>query len=244
MLRIVLVSLGVLCLAQGLAPISTGAPPFPTQANTRTQPTDFWGSDFSAPYPTNEFYMNFVAESGHNPVNLYPFIVAVRRDNSGLGARYPTWLVSNNFTVSTEYSADVTLGAAEGPFQTHQVTRADPISVTLNLTHTHGRVSYPLMRGSPYLTARYFNITPELQFEKPITSIALPIGTEHATANSTLRSNRFIIKLASNEHWILYCSKPVKLKFDNATLTFNLRLTGTLRLAHLGQDASKATLYD
>jgi len=123
---------------------------------------------------------------------------------------------------------------------TKKVTAYDELSVTVSYTSTSGgEMRIPLARGSPYITAKYTNLTPVLQTIHAI----LSINGQNPSVSSSVTNNIFEIVLNNGQTWMLYTSTAVTLKISGGVMTFSSKFTGTARIAAVsGGTASKSVL--
>ena len=169
---------------------------------------------------------------------MLPYIIEVEPQHAGLGIGVPTQEVFSETYVMTPYVKDWELSSVEGAFDSHSVSSADKLSLTLEfLRSTNSKLTFPLVHGSAFITAQFENATPSLTTQHAILTVTLADGSQH-TPGETVSSQRLIVSLNSNRSWIVYTSAPVQFTIEGSALKAVSTFTGSLRLAILGQEAN------
>ena len=99
--------------------------------------------------------------------------------------------------------------AAKEHIGTHQVTKYDELSVTV--TWSAGRFEAPIVRGMPYATVFYDNLTPSLRF-----------GGAVLSPSQQVSGTKILVTLNNEQKWIIYASSPITFNKIGA----NLEATG------------------
>jgi len=202
------------------APLSTAMPNLTAMANGATQPSAFWGR-LAAPLPTNTFWMNLTVANGD--LIAAPFPYHVQALTGGLDVSKPESITATTTSAYESASPQVQLGAVGG-FTGHTVTSWDPVSVTVTFQGTGGTMVTPVVYGSPYATAIYSGLTPE---------VTAPVGlvSVNGTAAGTATASRFVLQVAGGQTWILYASQSASVTWTNKAITFSGPYQGWVRLA-------------
>jgi len=223
----------------------------------------------TAPYPTNAWFNHFFLYSGAYP-NLtdslgnnfswvYPY-------NVGLGYKYTDFpnhraLLGVNYkpyavmTTGGSYPTVDWDGGASLFFGTTNTTNFTPIlrndytdiSVSVkfyNTTNTNNYYYAPIVKGMPYVTMFYNNVTPAVYFPSPA---VYKVNDVIAVPNQQFTGTSFKVQTAignpgatRSTTWMLYSSQPITLQFSTATQTLgllgNAPFTGYIRAANLTYD--------
>jgi endoglucanase Acf2 len=86
------------------------------------------------------------------------------------------------------------LGAANTTYTTHCVTAFDEMSVNVEVSFSDGSMSCPLVRGCPYVSAKYAALTPQLSTVHAIMSI-----NGDATEGAVYTADTFTIVLNNDQ---------------------------------------------
>ena len=108
--------------------------------------------------------------------------------------------------------------AAQENIGNHQVTKYDELSVTV--TWMGGRFETPIVRGMPYATVMYDNLTPSLRFGGAVLSPSGQVSGE-----------KIEVTLNNEQHWIIYASSPITLNVNGANLDATGPFSGSIRVA-------------
>ncbi len=220
----------------------------------------------SAPYPTNAWFNLFFlygtafpnpqGQLGQNscwanPYNLgfgYNYI-GYSNPRSLLGINYKpfaTTTTGGSFpTVNWDNGAYMYFGTTD-PTNFLPVLRNDytDISATIkfyNSTNLNNYYYAPIVRGMPYVTMFYNNVTPAIYFPSPA---LWKVNDVIAAANQTFTGTSFKVQtvlgdpgLYRSQTWMLYSSAPITLQFSQGAQTLGLigtsAFTGYIRAAHL-----------
>lgn len=200
-------------------------------------PTKIWGDKPAAPLPTNRWWVNLVLPDGddkgvgENVVSPLPYLVKVLAD--GLHACLPKEDAAEMY-VALPFEDTVALGAKElTKSASHSVKAHDLLSVTIEWSPSDSGGSSstmvtPLVRGMPYVTAIYTQLTPTVGFA---TSPIQAVNGKKLSGPSTVHGSRFEVHLASGQMWILYAERPVDINFDGPSLQFAAKYDGVVRMA-------------
>lgn len=202
------------------APFSTSAPPFDNVQHPLA-PSPFWGSPV-APLPTNAEWMNLVLGNGKNPINILPYVINALE--GGFEVSAPKRVVSDKAIVSGiehELSFRSTELAASRKLIDH-----DLFSATMQWSAGAGKtLTAPLVRGMPYATAIYTDLTPFIGSSHAILSV------NDATTPSPVTDERFRIALNNGQTWVLYATPNITLNWNAIGLTAAQPFNGALRAA-------------
>ena len=125
------------------------------------------------------------------------------------------------------YLDNVVLSASEG-LGSHEVTEYDELSVTVRWS---AGFEAPVVRGMPYVTIFYENLTPVIKFG-------------HAVLSVTGSGSRYEVTLNNQQRWIIYSSSDLVLTASGQDLVAAGTFTGSVRAAGLwdGEEGDVATL--
>lgn len=145
-------------------PIALHTPVLPNVTHPLKR-SELWGAfeTSTGGLPTNAFWTNLVLEEGSGNVAVYPYIVAVSHESSGLRVAYPQQL-DGSTAVMDAVNDDLVISANAEATRKY-VTAFDDLSVTMQMDYgsdadADAHVSFPLVRGSPYVSAKYNNVAP------------------------------------------------------------------------------------
>ncbi|HSC88659.1 MAG TPA: glycosyl hydrolase [Polyangiaceae bacterium] len=194
-------------------PPASSQPRWPTLSNP-VQPTAFWG-DRQGPRPTNTWWLNLVL--GDGTAAAFPFPFTVSWSNDGLTFGHPAIDAQAN-AVFAPLHQSVLVGATQA-FTSRVVDAYDELSVTLAFRAASGAMKVPVVAGSPYLTAVYEGLTPEL---------ALPISGS---------GERFEVS-QGGVNYVVYASSSLTFNAGVSSAPFS----GTLRIAKVPNPGTLALL--
>jgi len=202
-----------------------------------------WGGA-SAPLPTNRWWVNLALPDGEaegeNVVATLPYLVKAMGD--GLHVCLPVKeatpaYVALPFVDTLAFSAHE-LAQSTGS-TSHQIESHDSLSVTVAWSASGGGTMVtPLVRGMPYATAIYTHLTPQLTFA---TSAIVQLNGASPTSGA-ISSNRFEIRLATGQTWLLYADSTVELTVEGPTIRFASSYDGMLRVAVATDDVAAGLL--
>ncbi len=195
------------------------------------KPGDLWG-DVEGPYPTNAWFMNLVLGSGTQRVNVLPYLVKALDQRFGVSD--PDLVVSDS-AITTPDLVELAFGAVQ-TFRRHVVEAHDLLSVTLRYDSDAGSMRLPLVRGMPYVTAVFKDLSPV------IATGGAAITTVNGQAGTSFSGKRFEVALNSGRTWIVYASAPLTLTRQADTLVASAPFTGTVRIARVFDEQAKAVL--
>ena len=200
-------------------------------------PSHFWGS-LEPPYPTGAWWSNMVLSDGKLPVACLPYAVAVA-DDVGLQVSYSAAKVRvSSVSIVQAFSGDVTLKTQER-IQYHHVRSYDPFSVTMCLYISGGSMCAPLVKGSPFITAKYFNATPTVVLGFPVLTVNGKTPQEQDTCSGT---QFYVQPQSGRQEWYLYSDTKITFTITEQCLTASEPITGVLRLAVVPTPPSRRVL--
>jgi len=247
-------------------PISTSAPVYSSKANKVTSPDSWWGPTLSFPYPTNAWFMDFVLPGNTDMIKarmdrrttVWPYMIHAGADgvtaNKPYIRKYPDGRTIRNEHQINYHATATNWGwtSPESPAiwryidlhlkSTEMVTSRylnsyDQLSATLRWNIDGARyMEAPIVKGMPYVTMRYTNVTPKVETDNTdyhaITTIngVAPTGTVTGT-KFKMTINRPYLGANATETWILYASSLISFTATNGGLTATAPFTGYLRLA-------------
>ncbi|CAN6477527.1 unnamed protein product [Victoria cruziana] len=205
--------------------------PFPvTQSPVLPSPPPFFADNLrSPPLPTNAFWQNYVLNNGDQPEYIHPYLV--KSSNNSLSISYPSLLVTLSL-ISQVFLPDLTITSTTAPQSAsspqHTITHFDETSVTLSIP---GGLSFPLVRGSPYITC----------IASAATGISISTTNRILTFSSSGDSTSHTIHLTNGQTWKLYADPGIQFTANNATLSAP-NFAGVLRLAVVPDKSYEAVL--
>ncbi|PRQ59085.1 putative endo-1,3(4)-beta-glucanase [Rosa chinensis] len=116
-------------------------------------------------------------------------------------------------------------------YPSHVISAFDDLSITLDFPSSN--LTFPLVRGSPYLT---FSVSNQ-------TSI-ISLSTIHAilSFSSNQDHTKHTIKLNNDQTWLVYTSSQIHLTNHNLSVITSSGLSGIVRVAVLPDPESEAAL--
>jgi len=231
-------------VAQTCTPLNIDVKPFSTAAPTyqskqhQMEPTHYWGN-VEAPYPTNSFFTNVAVVNASDPmwfpIAPYPYHMIV--SGYGLEVSFPGRVVRDEFVMAA-FVPNVRLSSVEAV--EHSIDSYDSLSVTVQWkdTDSSGTMKAPIVRGSPFVTMQYNELTPIFSTIHAILSIN---GDGHPRS---VQDTQFVIQLNNGHRWKLYSTdnKVITMQWSGNQITASSPHTGTLRMALLQDDAIQAAL--
>jgi len=221
----------------GGEPLGSAKLHFPAAAPHQLQPTRLWGVKPRGPLPTNTWWQNIVLDEngklGENPIYPMPLVVKTLAD--GLHACAPTDAEKTASVGGVVISMTdvISLGASE-VISGRAVIAHDPLSVTMRWqVGTGAYFTAPIVRGSPYVSAIYRKVTPQLKFlagggVKSIDGITIPEGGQVSA-----KGKRFALELGNGQKWTLYTNVTIEIDSVNAGITATAPFSGSLRAARV-----------
>lgn len=217
-------------------PLSTPSTPpsFPPVPNTRKPNPSLWSPSLLArgvPLPTNSFWTNLAVGSGKDRIVLHPYSVRRNDANNGIEVSHDPIRQERNTPPSTyvftTFVADVSLTSAT-PVASGQVVGWDDLSVSLLFNDpntSNSSLFFPLVRGCPFVTAVYTDLTPA------VGSVHAIVRVNGHTNPPSLTATRFDLSLNDGRRWTVYAFPAITLTQVSATqLQASGRWTGTLRV--------------
>ncbi|XP_031481517.1 ascus wall endo-1,3(4)-beta-glucanase [Nymphaea colorata] len=208
-------------------PTTTMRPPFPAvHSPALLDPPPFFSDDLrQPPLPTNSFWQNLVLKFGDQPEYIHPYLI--RSAGGSLSVCYPSRFVSPGFLYQI-FIADLTISSSTTPTGGHTISAFDDLSITLDYP---GGLSFPLVRGSPFLTAEFSS------------AAGVSISTIHAilSLTSTPDLSKHVITLNNGQTWLIYSSSPLRFSQTIGSLTAG-RFSGVLRIAFLPDPSAEPIL--
>jgi endo-1,3(4)-beta-glucanase len=218
---------------------------FPTTKNTfLTAPDAAWGV-ITKPYPTAAWYANLAIQGeGDKEAGLQPIFPApytVRSSEHGLGVSLPSISFARDkdnsvFAQLYAYSTQLELAVDSDATFKRSISAASDLSVTLKYEADPAHYMFaPILRGAPYVTMFYHDLTPMLIPGAGLQSI------NEQSPGTIVTGSRFAIKMAFDERrtqtWILYSENPITILWKNTDqgwrLTTQTPYSGWLRIALL-----------
>jgi len=141
-----------------------------------------------------------------------PYVVKTLDD--GLHVCLPERVTEPNY-VYLAYVDNLVMSAQED-LGDRTVTKYDDLSVTM--TWQNG-IQAPIVRGMPYATVFYNNLTPKLTFGHAV------------VAFNEASEQRFEVSLDNGQKWLVYASEEISLTLSESTLVASGPLTGWIRAA-------------
>jgi len=213
------------------APLSTSMPNLAPMKNTATVPTGFWGGH-AAPLPTNYFWLNMAAANGDQITAPFPYHVQAL--TGGLNISKPESLTVSTTSAYEAANPQIQLGAVGG-FTSHAMTSWDLFSVHVTFTASGGTMTAPVVYGSPYATAIYAGLTPQISAPGGLASV-------NGSATGSGTGARFVMQLSGGQTWILYTSQSASVTWGNSGVTFSGAYQGWVRVARTNAAISPAIL--
>ena len=256
------------------SPISTSAPSSTWQQVVNKPPFSEMFDSLSFPYPTNAWFNNFLLQQtsypnlsgnlGGNKAFVYPYQV-----NFGwnyVGYSNPKGLLAVNykpFQVNETGGSTPIITWDDGAFLFMGITNPANIkpsikndytdlSSTIKFTNTTNTGKYyeaPLVRGMPYVTMIYNNVTPGIYFPSPA---VLKINDVNVSAGQQFTGTSFKVETTGSpgtafraQTWMIYSSSSITLEFSQSAQTLGLiatgDFTGYIRTAHVTYDGEGLT---
>eukprot|EP00667_Euglena_gracilis_P003406 EG_transcript_3416 len=199
------------CSSESLHPFSTKEPTWP-HTEHKLKPSQFWGPDIKAPYPTNAWWQDVVLETGRNPVFNRPYSLTFH-DNGPLVGMPRKYVAPNGHFISKWWHDGVTMGFTK-PSTGHQVMDYDEMTLTVQYHFDKGSVTIPAARGGPYVTGMYAGVIPELKFiSNDIVSVDGVVG------GGSVTGTRITVRTVSTQVWLVYTTSTTTWLWDNKTMT-------------------------
>ena len=145
------------CDLFGSPPLASGPPPWESRDHGQV-PTDLWGTT-GFPFPTNVWWQNLVLDKGDGVAVVNPYIVKTKSD--GLHVCLPEFWGGDFHAYGMDFFDNLIMSSQEDP-GSHTVTAYDELSVTVGWS-VNGMVA-PIVRGMPYATVKYTELTPSLRY--------------------------------------------------------------------------------
>ncbi|MGB4759184.1 MAG: glycosyl hydrolase [Candidatus Saccharimonadales bacterium] len=247
---------------------------------TNPSGNSWWGPALSFPFPTNAWFMDFVLPGTTDMVNagmdrrtsVWPYMV--RAQNDGLAynrpfiRKYPdgrtlrnehqinydatatNWGWTSNESPQIWRYLDLTFKSTE-TISSRYLKAYDQLTATLRWqTDSTHYMEAPIVKGMPYVTMRYNNLTPKFETNNiDYHSIATvngsaPSGTVSGT-KFKITVNRPFLGSNATETWILYASSSISFTASTSGLTASAPFTGYLRAAFVPTaSAGEETILD
>jgi len=237
--------------------------PFPDRTTLKT-PDEAWG-DVKKPYPSAAWFGNFALrggspeypdkESGMQPMFPTPYTIKNMGNGLAFSITSPTFAKDDKGKVFAQiypFDPQMQLGAYENGDFKRSITEVNDLSATLQYS-LNGKqaMSFPIVRGAPYITVMYDHLTPVIMPKAGPASI-----NGHPPGTTIPANTRFelVLNLPDNntQTWLIYSESPITLAWQNSAgiwqLVAHAPYDGWLRMALL-QDTkmginNDATLFD
>ncbi|XP_057445391.1 glucan endo-1,3-beta-D-glucosidase ARB_01444-like [Lotus japonicus] len=187
-------------------------------------PSTFFSQNLVSPLPTNSFFQNWVLNNGDNQEYIHPYLI--KPSNSSLSISYPS-RSANSAVIYQAFNPDLTITSADNKIKQssnkkHTISSYTDLSVTVDMPSSN--MSFPLVRGSPYVTVRVTEPT------------HISISTIHAILFVTPLDpslTKYSFTLNNSQTWIIYASSPIFLTRgrDTSEITSERSFSGIIRLA-------------
>ncbi|KAF7727727.1 hypothetical protein EC973_007186 [Apophysomyces ossiformis] len=227
-------------------------------------PPIFADPHFDTVVPTNAWISNlfYPSMNGMAPTTPDPYILRVldgHNGSPGLSITQPSKKVYGSYPAQNNIPfveaafaingavVDIRVSATEWSKQSpkQQITYWDHLAATLKLSlNDNETIHFPIVRGMPYVTSIYANLTPHFYTQHAIIRVeADKTDDDHYTG--------FKFKIAFNDSptstYLIYAlgSKPLKFhKVDNSNLIAVEKYNGPIRIAKLPSDKDEDLLDD
>lgn len=187
-------------------------------------PSAFWGS-IGKPFPTGAFWTNLVIRNGDFPVAVLPY--AVKCLDSGIQISYGAWRRAvTQLYIQDVFGNDIQISSYQ-PYLGRGVESYDNLSVTMAYRTSSGKYKVHLVKGSPYITVVFDNVSPVIS-----TGSNKILNAEFRPFRSA-SGVQYVLTLSNNQKWLVYCSETVPLNVKDNTLTSPYPIRGFVRVAIL-----------
>lgn len=202
-------------------------PDYPFAVRKALQTPDASWGEVKKPYPSAAWFGNFALRGGtvEHPEKevgmqpMFPTPYTIKNDGNGLAfsisaSAFAKDEKGNVFAQIYAFDPQMKLSANEnGEFKRSLVDVSD-LSATLRYSLNDKQMSFPIVRGAPYITIFYNGLTPVIKPTSGPASInGQPPGAPIAS------SNRFelILNLPENntQTWLIYSESPINLSWQN-----------------------------
>jgi endo-1,3(4)-beta-glucanase len=194
-----------------------------------------WGS-LRAPFPTNSFFTNIGINATYFPIAPYPYHVKVEDD--GVVISYAEWKSVTSTYITTPFIGNLILSAEQGA--TMHIESYDLLSVTLkwNEHGGSGTLSSPIVRGSPFITMIYNQMTPVIKSSHALLTVNGNGGS------GPFNGTEFSVRMNNGQHWKIFSlgGVPITLYKRNNQLVSSDPFTGILRATVVTRQSDEATL--
>ena len=208
-----------------------------------TEPKIFFMTIYHRPLPTNVWWENMVLDGGDLVSNVNPYIVKMLND--GIHVSLPTEVKQDEILepvackaqfqvvqptyVLSYFTDNVAISASES-LGDHEVTSYDDLSVTVKWDSGY---EVPVVRGMPYVTVFYTNLTPVLKFGHAVLSVTgcTKLIYSYFILPTVGSGTRFEVELNNNQKWIVYSSESISLTKSGDYVISSSKFTGYLRVA-------------
>lgn len=212
-------------------PIATSPPLFSPGTSYFTPNPNL--STLAAPYPTNQWFMNFMLGTGSMPVNVFPY--QVKMTTQGLDICVPALNTTNPAAVLATMLQNISLRSTSTS-TAQKVTGFTDLGCSV--TWSNG-MSASIVRGMAYVSMTYAGSTPLLNSQNAV----INVNGSAVGATGTFTGSKFKFTLNNGQTWILYSSGSITLTLSTAnTFTAGGAFTGTLKLALLPTGGDETTL--
>lgn len=221
---------------QSLAAFST-VPPSYVQQQHALLPGPVWGS-LRAPLPTNSFFTNIGLNATYFPIAPYPYHVKV--DDSGVIISYAEWKSVTSSYITTPFIGNLILSADQA--STMRIESYDLLSVTLkwNQNGGSGTLSSPIVRGSPFITMVYSQMTPVIKSSHALLTVNGNGGS------GPFEGTEFSVRMNNGQLWKIFSLNGVPITFYKRSnqLVASTQFTGVLRATVTTRQSDEATLVN
>lgn len=250
------------------SPFSTAAEQSTWQHVVNKIPLNKYMDSLTVPYPTNAWFNMFYLRGnpwpdtsstlGQNNIFVYPYQIGIGNQYTGnpnpkalLAVQYkPFQIVQNGGAfpnVAWDNGQYLFFGTPDNIENYTPVVLNDYTEISCNIkfyntTNTNQYYYAPIVRGMPYATMIYNNVTPSVYFPSPA---ILEINNTNAPPGASFTSTSFKVKTNNgdpngpfrSQTWMIYTSTPVTFTVSNTTgkvgLVSSTPFTGYIRAAHI-----------
>jgi endo-1,3(4)-beta-glucanase len=219
---------------QSLAAFST-VPPSYAQQQHDLLPGPVWGS-LRAPLPTNSFFTNVGVNASYFPIAPYPYHVKV--EDTGVVISYAEWKSVTSTYITTPFIGNLILTAEQEA--TMRIESYDQLSVTLKWTQNEGSgtLTSPIVRGSPFITMVYSQMTPIIKSSHALLTVNGNGGS------GPFNGTEFSVRMNNGQQWKIFSLNGVPITFYKRSnqLVCTSAFTGVLRAAVIAGQSDEASI--
>jgi endo-1,3(4)-beta-glucanase len=202
--------------------------PFKNRIVLGTPDNTIWDA-VKKPYPTSAWFGNFALRGGsaENPNKtigeqpLFPTPYTIKNVGDGLAFGVPAASFAN-YEGETHaqvygFSSQMRLTAKEADTFERRITHVSDLSATLSYIDGNRSLSFPIVRGAPYITALYKHLTPVITPGSGVNGVIVGGTANMQPPNTPIHGSCFQVVLsvdASNtQTWVIFSEKPITLSW-------------------------------